>query len=483
MGLTIILAFMAYFGVFTVQRGVLFFKNRKNEELVKQSKVSFLKYGLVLFITIVSLLVPKTAWDMRNQMIGKTKNDYASEFFSTKNNGKMETWEDWKARIKNNGSNYIAKYIPSSVLQYKTEVNQYPAETGKYPSIKEWILGILFFIFLLFSVVKSKNAFILFFYVGITLLILLLWQEQYNGHRYMIPIIPFLIFLFFNGIDKLIALVFRPIKKIKPIIPQILTLLICGFFMYPNYIKAQDDLKKTAKIKSWEKSGDLNMANYIAACKYCKDDLPDTIRMITRKPEIYYMFSGYKKSNSFPRYAAPDSIISYLMKQNATHVIIDNWFRHAYVTLFPAVRKYPEKFKVLKQFGDVDTAKKLNPTFILEFNDAWGYYGERIDGKKTGEGYELFQNGRKYVGHFENNSFNGNGTLYDENGNVLYKGVWRNGNIIKGEGELNYQDGRKYVGQFNHMMPDGNGTLYDAEGKTLNKGKWRNGVFIMEKEE
>jgi hypothetical protein len=224
-----------------------------------------------------------------------------------------------------------------------------------------------------------------------------------------------------------------PIKKIKPIIPQIVVLFLCGYFLYPVYIKAQSELRKTAKIRSWEKYNDPKMNNYIAACKFCKESLPDSIRVITRKPEIFYMFSGYKKSAGFAWYMEPDTVISYLKKTEATHVILDDWFRHAYVTLFPAVQKYPEKFKVLKMIGKMDTATKQNPTYVLEFNDEWGYHGEYKDGKKDGEGYEFYQDGRKFVGHFENGFPNGYGTLYDPNGEIIAKGRWRNGAFLNAQ--------------------------------------------------
>ena len=223
---------------------------------------------------------------------------------------------------------------------------------------------------------------------------------------------------------------------------------------------------------------DVKMNAYLEACKFCKDSLPDSIRVITRKPELFYMFSGYKKSTSFPWYGETYTIISYLKNQKATHVILDDWYRHAYVTLYPAIRKNPEKFKVLKEIGKVDTVAKTNPTYVFEFNDEWGYHGERIDGKKTGEGYELYQDGRKYVGHFENDRYNGYGTFYDKNGRIIFKGEWRNGSIIKGEGEMTYADGKKYIGQFANNRPNGNGTLYDANGKIIAKGKWQNGVLV-----
>jgi hypothetical protein len=174
MGLTIILAVIAYFGIFTVQKLWILFKNRKEQDL-KQYKRTLLKYSLMLLLTAVSLLIPKMSWDYRNQAVEKKDDAYASAYFGKKGGGKMETTADWTERIKNNGSNYIAKYIPSSVLQYKVEVDYYPAETGKYPSIMEWIGGILFLVFLLFSVIKSKNGLLLFLYVGITLLVLLGW--------------------------------------------------------------------------------------------------------------------------------------------------------------------------------------------------------------------------------------------------------------------------------------------------------------------
>ena len=434
MGLTIILAVIAYYGVFTIQKLILWLKKRNDEqEVIKQNKHLFLKYALVLLLTVVSLLIPKTAWDIRNKMINQTTDAYTSAYLAKKGGEKMETMADWQERIKNNGSNYVGKYIPSSVLLYEIDVDQYPSESGKFPSTMEWIFGILFLILLLYGVAKSQNGLILFFYVGFTLFVLLGWQEQYGGYRYMLPIIPFLIFLFFNGIANIVTFACKFIKKPKPLILQIVVIFICAFFMYPNYIEAQNELRLTAKVKRWEQMRDPRMTNYLSACKFCKDYLPDTIRVITRKPEVFYMYSGYKKSTNFPWYAEPDSIMSLLKKQRATHVIIDDWFRHAYVTLFPAVLANLEKFKVLTEIGKVDNATGQNPTYVLEFNSEWGYHGERVNGKKTGEGYELFQDGRKYVGHYENDSFNGYGIFYDKDGNVLQKGYWQNGVLVKAE--------------------------------------------------
>jgi len=160
---------------------------------------------------------------------------------------------------------------------------------------------------------------------------------------------------------------------------SVVVLFICAYFIFQNF-KSSNDMQTTKQMK-WEETNDPRMKNYIEACSFF-ENLPDTVKVITRKPEIFYEFSGNKKAEGFPWRATPDEIISYLKKTEATHLILDNRFTHAYLTLYPAVQKYPEKFKVLKKIGEIDTIAKLNPTYVLEFNDG-GYHGERVNGKKT----------------------------------------------------------------------------------------------------
>ena len=387
----------------------------------------------------------------------------------------METWDDWKTRIEYNISGNITKWVP--FVLFGSQYNNDEKATSA-----QWFKGILMLLVLILGLffLKQKAFWLIFFYLSIHMGVAILYPEQYAGARYLIPIIPFFIFLFFNGVANIVNFICRFLSsKSKTLIPQVATLfIVCVFWLYPAYINAQTELRTMAKLKTWEEAKDPRMNAYLEACKFCKDNLPDSIRVIARKPEVFYMFSGYKRAVNFPRYGEPDTIMTFLKKQKATHVIIDEWFRHAYVTLYPAVLKYPEKFKVLKKIGEADTEAQRNPTYVLEFNDEWGYYGERVNGQKTGEGYELLQDGRKYVGQFENNAFNGYGTLYDKDGSLQYKGYWNNGTIIKGEGVLIDIDGKKYVGQFNNNMPDGYGALYDTDGNVISKGKWRDGKLV-----
>jgi hypothetical protein len=211
-----------------------------------------------------------------------------------------------------------------------------------------------------------------------------------------------------------------------------LAVIVFSFtFLTPAYNKSLNEQKKSAKLKSWKASNNINYKNFMEAIEWCGNQLPDTARIICRKPELYYMYSGFHKCGGFPQYCNIDTMYQLLKKENTEYLIIDNWFRHAAVTLFPVVQKYPEKFKVLHIVGDVDPERKINPVYVFYFNDEWGYHGELVNGKKEGKGYEIFQDGRKYVGDFSDNKINGYGELYDITGALLTKGYWKDGYLVR----------------------------------------------------
>jgi hypothetical protein len=426
-----------------------------------------------------SFLTTHLLWSIRQNNAGQTGSSYEGVFMEKTGGEKMTTWADWQTRIIYNVKGNLTNWIPNALFGLQSERNDRNDKDVKI-TYTQWMRGIFMFIIFVLGLfcLKRKSFWLIFTYLSISMVVLFLFPEQYQGPRYLIPLIPFFLFLFFNGISNLIGFACRfLLKNTNIFIPQMIVLVICAFLLYPSHIKAQQNLRATAKMKTWEAYKDTKMNNYLAACKVCKEILPDTSRMITRKPELYYMFSGYKKAASFPRYASPDTIISYLKKQRATHVILDDWYRHAYVTLYPAIQAHPEKFKVLKEIGKQDSTQ--NPTYVLEFNDEWGYHGNLINGKKTGEGYEVYQNGEKYVGHFANDVPSGFGIFYEKSGDVIAQGIWQGGNLIKGSGSLIFQSGNKYVGTFNNGKPEGQGILYDSSGKVISKGLWHNGVPVQ----
>ena len=85
-----------------------------------------------------------------------------------------------------------------------------------------------------------------------------------------------------------------------------------------------------------------------------------------------------------------------------------------------------------------------------------------------------FPDGKKYVGEFKNGKiWNGQGTYTFPDGRK-YVGEYKYGKIWNGQGTQTFPDGRKYVGEFKDGIKHGQGTMYDEEGNLI--GKWLNGV-------
>lgn len=429
MGLSLIISAILW-SLYNVFSGFfVWMRHRKQKELIRsgEQRSYFIRSSIIFLLLLTTIGITKSAWDNRNEKIGKTESDYVGDFYMKPNGEKMASLNDWVTRAKNNAESYITKYLPNSVFMIS-----YDKKEPSQPS--HWIKG-LFIISLMFvGFLRTKKAgLLLFLYIGMTMGVLLIWPEQYGGERYYTCIIPFYIFIIVNGVSELIKILFRFIaKNYNPIIIQSLAAIIfSASFLFPDYLKAQEEPRQNAQLKSWKKMGNININNYYDAIEWCGKNLPDSARVICRKPEIYYINSGYHKASGFPKYAEPDTIMNYLIRNRVTHLIIDNWYKHAYVTLYPAIQKYPEKFKKEKQFGEVDNVRKINPCYVFRFNKDWGYFGERVNGKREGKGYEVFQDGRKYVGEFSNNTVNGYGALYDSTGKLMAKGYWKDGILVR----------------------------------------------------
>lgn len=430
MGTSLILALIIYSGLLFIRQVYVFLKVRKSSQEQPYSseiKRNVLKYGLLTFILAFSFIGTKTVWDIRNRNVGKMTNDYIGDFKKSTNGQVMTTWQDWSKRVEKNFNSYLSKWIPNSIFYTSFDLN-------KKTTSGEMFRGICIAILLILGLIRLREgSLLLFLYLGATMAVLLIWPEQYGGMRYFITIVPFFIFLFLNGLKVFFGMIANVFKqKSSPIWQTVGVGVFTLIFMFPSYTKAIEQPRQMAKYKTWNAQLAGNaFAEYLSAVKWCAANLPDTARIVCRKTEIFYLYSGSRKSIGFLQYGKPEDVYNQLVKNNATHVIIDHWFRHAYVTLYPLITTYyPEKFKLVCKF-DGPNPKEDTPTQIFEFNPEWGYHGELIDGKKEGKGKLVLQDGRTYIGNFENDRINGYGELSDQNGNIVAKGIWKDDILIK----------------------------------------------------
>ena len=367
MGLSLLLSVIAYFGIRFLHGGFVFLKNRGNDEQAVSRKKgkAVLKYGILLVVASVSILFPKYVMDSYNSRIKKSSDAYVGTFYTKSLGGTMETFADWNERLKSNSVNYLTKWIPSAVFNYT-------ADTNTKPSAGEWAKGIAIFALMMIGVFKLREtSLLMFFYMGATLAVLLLYPEYYGGHRYMTPVIPFLIFLLIYGawsvIEILSAKILKPSANREKYakVTAVVTCLIFAIIAIPLYSKEIKKASSTAQFKDYTTANTTPpLVEYLDAIRWVKNNLPDTARVSTRKPELFYIYSGGRKSMSFPYYATPEEVMKYLTENNIQYIIIDRWFRHAYATIMPAVQQNLTKFSVAHQIKGKD--KDANPTYVLK---------------------------------------------------------------------------------------------------------------------
>jgi hypothetical protein len=367
MGVSLIIAVFLFYGIEFLE---ILVKNVKKLLKTKEFALSpemkqLIKCTAICAVLLVSFLAPKMAWDRRNmQAFGKTESSYVNDFMKKEGGGKMETVADWKQRFKNNTADYIAKYVPTAIF------NSAP-NAEKTATAGDWLKGLAIIALMFFAFFKNgKNGLVLFFYIGITFCVLVAYTEIYTGHRYMTPIMPFLIFLFLYGFYEFVKLLIDKTFKIKEskIYVTILTVAVCGIFFFgaqPSYAKSLENIKLQAKYKSYNQYNAVpQFLEFIQAAQWTKANLPDTARIASRKPEIYYIFTDNRKCAGFPQYATPEEVLSGFEKNKIDYVIIDWWFKHAYATIVPCIQKYPDRFSIIMQIGG---SNNQPATYVVKF--------------------------------------------------------------------------------------------------------------------
>ncbi len=106
-------------------------------------------------------------------------------------------------------------------------------------------------------------------------------------------------------------------------------------------------------------------------------------------------------------------------------------------------------------------------------NDGAKYVGEWLNDRFHGVGTLTFSSGDVYKGQFSDGFFNGRGTYVWKSGDK-YDGNYVNGSA-NGQGTYYFKDGRKYVGSFVNSKFDGQGSMLDQNGRIIFSGMWANG--------
>ncbi|MFN3528488.1 MAG: MORN repeat-containing protein [Bacteroidia bacterium] len=127
-----------------------------------------------------------------------------------------------------------------------------------------------------------------------------------------------------------------------------------------------------------------------------------------------------------------------------------------------------------KQKLEAEMAKKERVK-VISFPGSKGatvhYMGEVVDGKANGGGIGIWTTGSIYRGEWRNNLRHGKGSFSWKDGE-RYEGTYVDGRR-EGEGTYYWPSGERYEGMWMSDQRNGQETLFDLDGNVRYKGEWK----------
>jgi len=351
MGLSMALALVIWFGIIIYR---LFFSGLK-EKSVNYRKIA--GYAVALAVLVLCVLAVRSAWSARNQKVSPGfKSDYLGDFKKKEGGQTMDGFADWQQRASNNLKSYVTYYIPDALFEKDKATDK--------PSALSWTGGVLIVLLVTAGLLSlSEAGLALFLYVLVTFIVLMIWPEQYAGLRYFLTLIPILIAGFCRGLYLVCMWPVRKLAGKDMEFVSLIPVLVLLFVVLPRYHKAQEYYHETAKIRSWKNVRDPGIRNYALASEWAGKNLPKDARLICRKPELFYMLSGYHHAGGFPQYATPEEVMELIDSSRVEYIILDVMYIHAYKTLYPAIDKYKDRFRFIQVWRDDE---KSIPTLMVQ---------------------------------------------------------------------------------------------------------------------
>ena len=126
-------------------------------------------------------------------------------------------------------------------------------------------------------------------------------------------------------------------------------------------------------------------------------------------------------------------------------------------------KDYPKEFESMEKYVKEKPEHTKNPW--VKTKVPVGIYAGQIteDRQITGRGLFIYDDGRKYIGHWTGGNMDGYGILFNTDGSISYQGDFKNG-TIDGNGIYYLPGGHYYIGAFENNKMKGFGALHYNNG-------------------
>lgn len=297
---------------------------------------------VLLFIALSLLLRVATDWDSPyvDQLFRKNQYDPELGFVTA---GEMA------ARMGQNIWIYLFSIIPQafSGLPLQKNSSLLLSLAVMVPVTIGWIRNIML-------PTRFISIYLLFYAT-----IICMWQTQWSGIRFIIPVLPFIALFMFLGLDAVLefAFGFSKGKTPRPAKPAMIPGLILAASIALALFNVKDHLNQ---IKTGATlAGDWK--NFYSCADWIRLNTPADAIVVNRKPALFYLRSQ-RKGFVYPYSHDVEKVVGDLKRGHARYCVLDNfsWTNTSPRYLFPAIMSHPELFKVVYSLRNPDT-------YVLEF--------------------------------------------------------------------------------------------------------------------
>jgi hypothetical protein len=297
---------------------------------------------VMLFIVISLLVRVATDWDSPylDQLFRRNQYDPELGFVTA---GEMAV------RIGQNIRIYLFSIIPQALsgLPLKQNSSLLLSLAVMVPAVIGWIRNLML-------PTRFISIYLLFYAI-----IICMWQIQWSGIRFIIPVLPFIALLLFLGLDAILEFMlgFSAGKTARPAKPAIIPGLIMAAAIALALFNVKDHLNL---IKAGATLTD-DWKNFYSCADWIRLNAPADAIVVNRKPELFYL-RAQRKGFVYPYSHDVEKVVAELKRGHARYCVLDNfsWTNTSPRYLFPAIMSHPELFKVVYSLRNPDT-------YVLEF--------------------------------------------------------------------------------------------------------------------